>query len=850
MAKQKKKIKKKTVIQQPVKQVDKKDWLELFEQRRFMIGYFVIVFIFLLFFYKPLVFDGLEANGADVVSNIGISHQVKQFMEDGGERALWNPYMFAGMPTYHRHGGITWSVDTFVNVLDSAIDWRIWYFMIGVIGMFFLAKYLGLSAITGIVAGICFILIPHFQSLIVVGHFSKFRALMWLPFLLLSFLSFINRRNLLSMLLFVLVFSLFMRTQHYQIIFYGVLLLFFCGIVPYIKIVLEKHWNEFLKFNGLFVCSLVLVVIIVAQPLFVTGDYTPYSTRGGNAISLEKDVTDQDKKGVGFDYATNWSYSFSEFWNLVIPKFHGGTSQEIYKGSKVPQLRNQVIPSYWGDLPFTQSYEYMGVIIVFLALVGIVFQWRRIEVKSLTILTLFALFLSLGKNFSILYKPLFYYFPYFDKFRVPMMILTLVSFNTIILAAFGLNYLLGKDFEKKENQKKMFRMGGIFVFLLILPLLIGSNLSLSPQQEETKFAAQYGPEQGKQIINLLKEARLDILKTSTIRTIFVMIAGLVCFYLFSRKWLSKHSLAVCLLLIAGLDLGLISKEYLDGKFVDPQRIENQVYRENNIDRLIKSDKSLYRVLPPLQIVGNNSRWSYHHQSIGGYSPAKPQGIQDILTNNLTKGPDPTLPLNLNIVSMLNGKYIVASYKGSHPQLELLGENEAEKLYLFQNKSNLPRSFFVDNIRVITDGEERLNFMNSYEFDPGHIALLEEELVQPVSSPDSSFSRVIHFEPNNMTIEAFTDKNALLVVSEIYYPKGWQAFLDDDEELRIYKTNHLLRSVIVPEGLHTIKFVFKPQVYYSGVYISLVGILVVYLGIFFFSYKEYGHKLKNLFSKSP
>ena len=85
---------------------------------------------------------------------------------------------------------------------------------------------------------------------------------------------------------------------------------------------------------------------MVAQPLFVIRDYTPYSTRGGNSISIDNKQTEKDKKGVGFDYATNWSYSIGEFWNLIIPKFHGGTSQEKYTGDSVPQLKNRTIPAY------------------------------------------------------------------------------------------------------------------------------------------------------------------------------------------------------------------------------------------------------------------------------------------------------------------------------------------------------------------------------------------------------------------------------------------------------------------------------------------------------------------------
>jgi hypothetical protein len=838
MPKPKKKSKKRPSSQKTtLPSTPKTSILEKLEQPRYIVGYFVVLFIFLLFFYKPIVFEGLEGSGGDVTSNIGNSHQLYQFREETGKRPLWNPYMFAGTPIYHRLGGVVWSVDTMISKLDSVIDWRVWYLWLGAVGMFLLAKYLGLSAISGMMAGVCFILIPHFHALNIVGHFSKLRALMWIPFVLLTFLLLLKRRNLLSTLFFTFTFTLLMRTQHYQIIFYAVLLLFVMGIVPYARMALEKRWNHFLRFNGLFIGSVLLVLISVAQPLLVTRDYTPYSTRGGNAVSLQEPVSEKDKKGVGFDYATSWSYSIPEFWNLVVPKFHGGTSQEVYTGNTVPRLRNQVIPAYWGDMPFTQSYEYMGVILLFLALTGVFFRWRRPEVKYLVILTLIALLLSLGKNFSVLYKLFFYYFPYFDKFRAPMMILTLVAFNVSILAAFGLDFILGREFERKEVQKRFYKIAGAFLIILLIPFVLGSSFSLSPAQELQRYTAQYGANQATQIVNMFKEARLDILKSSSLRTLLLFLAGGGLLIAIARQWMTRDVLVLSLGLLAACDLGFVSADYMEGKFIDAKQNEAQTYRENEVDRLIKQDKSLYRVLPPLRAVANDSRWPYRHQSIGGYSPAKLQVIQDIISNNLPQGSG-SLPFNLKVVSMLNGKYLGANETYDDARLEYVGASPQDNLHLFRNKDVLPRAYFVGSVRVIEDGIERLRFMNSPEFEPGTTALLEETFSESIQLPDSSYARVSHFEPDEVLLEAYTDKKSLMVLSEIYYPKGWRAFMENGDELRIYKTNHLLRSVVVPAGEHTITFEFKPNTYYAGIRVSFVGFLIVYGGLLFLLYREF------------
>jgi hypothetical protein len=670
----------------------------------------------------------------------------------------------------------------------------------------------------------------------VVGHFSKLRALMWMPYVLLTFLFFLGRRNIFSVLLFTAAFALQLRTQHYQIIFYTILLLFFVGIAPYIKMILEKKWPDFLKVNGYFILSLALVVLIVAQPLFVTRDYTPYSTRGGDAVSIDEQVSEKDKKGVGFDYATNWSYSAAEFWNLVIPKFHGGTSQERYTGDAAPQLKNRVIPAYWGELPFTQSYEYLSIILAFLALLGIFYQWKNPLVKSLTFLTIMALLLSLGKNFSALYKAFFYYLPYFDKFRVPMMILTLVSFNACVLAAYGLNYLIREGFKNKESQQKFYILGGIFLVLLFIPLIFGSGFSLSQPGEAQRYSAQ--------VMDLLRQARLDILKASTWRTLIFFVSAGILIFLLGRKIADRGLIALGLFFLAALDLGVVSHSYLRDKFVNLDQLEQQTYRETAVDRIIKQDDSLYRVLPPLRNVANSSRWAYHYQSIGGYSAAKLQVIQDIISNNLINASNPRMPINLQVVSMLNGKYIVSNQPYQHPALLYLGEDQSQSLYLFRNQAVLPRAFFVESGRVFEDGAERLQFMNTTEFDPRTVALLEEPLSEEIEAPDSAYARVTHFEPDKLVLDVFTDKQALLVLSEVYYPKGWKAYLEDEKELQIYKTNHILRSMVVPPGNHTITLEFRPATYYSGIRLSWIGWIITYLGLLIFAYREYGGKIRD------
>jgi len=433
-SKKQKRLKRQTVVLD----VQKESFLEKLEHLKFIFVFFVLLYFLLVILYKPMVIQGFEPSGSDIISGIGKTHQLKMWEGKTGHYPLWNPYMFGGMPVYHRIGPRIWSIDTLLNNLDFLGDWRLWYFLAGALGIFLLVKFFGLPSVAGMLAALSFVLMPHFQALIIVGHFAKFRALMWMPYVLLTALLLFRKQNLFSALLFSLALALQFRTQHYQILFYTLLSILFFGVAIFIRMIRCKQWASIGKCVLLSVIATSLAVLVVSQNLLSIKEYTPYSTRGGHAISIKNtSVSEQEKKGVGFDYATNWSYSISEFWNLIIPKFHGGTSNERYTGNAVPEFKNRTLPTYWGDMPFTQSYEYLGILIVFLAIVGVIFNWKRWEVKSLTFLTILALLMALGKNFSTLYKLFFYYVPYFDKFRVPMMILTLVMLTVSLLDFWG-----------------------------------------------------------------------------------------------------------------------------------------------------------------------------------------------------------------------------------------------------------------------------------------------------------------------------------------------------------------------------------------------------------------------------
>ena len=208
----------------------KQSFLEKIPLKNTNLFTFIIILVALLIFYKPYVFDKLEPVGGDRMASIGNSHQIHEYSQESGDRALWNPNIFCGIPIYHNLDNKTFHIDRLISKLNPLLDWRIGWFIVGAIGMFLLIRILGFPWYYSLLGIMVFLFFPHYQALIIVGHNFKIRALCALPFVAYGFIRLIKKGDLLSLSIFAITLSLQIRTKHFQIIFYTLLLLLVIGI--------------------------------------------------------------------------------------------------------------------------------------------------------------------------------------------------------------------------------------------------------------------------------------------------------------------------------------------------------------------------------------------------------------------------------------------------------------------------------------------------------------------------------------------------------------------------------------------------------------------------------------------
>ncbi len=210
----------------------------------------------------------------------------------------------------------------------------------------------------------------------------------------------------------------------------------------------------------------------------------------------------------------------------IIPRFYGGMSSEKYEGDAVPQLRNRQVPGYWGTMPFTQSYEYMGVIALLLAILGIFAFRKKPLIISLLIVTVYYILLSFGQHFQSFYSLFYDYIPYFNKFRAPMMSVTITSFIISIFTGYGLTSLSETDLAKtlKEHRHVLLICAGFLVLGAVI-WIAGQSFSF------IKAGEPYEP----QIQELFKKIRIEFFNDDLLRYFVLLILACIGILLYLTR---------------------------------------------------------------------------------------------------------------------------------------------------------------------------------------------------------------------------------------------------------------------------------------------------------------------------
>jgi len=762
---------------------------KIFEGKYKHVIFIGLLFIILSVFFFKVAYLNYAPPASDSIQWRTSAQCMIEYNENNKDKALWNSNIFSGMPGYLISFGSKYPFfEKIYQHIDKVMNWRISLLFFMALGVYLFMIYLKFDPIIAFISAIAMALSCHFLGLLEIGHNTKFRAVVYIPWIMYAVHYLKQRCSLLALGATAIFLILQLRAAHPQISYYTFLMIGIYWIAHLIWAIKDKEIKSHLIFSALLLLAFIISFIAIAQPYFSIYEYGEYTIRGGSS-------------GLSKSYATSWSFHPLEMLTFINPSFFGGVS-----------------PLYWGWMPFTQTSMYMGIIIFLFALLAVFYNKNRM-VKVLLSVSIFTLFLSFGRHLPFLSNFLLEYLPGFNKFRVPAMILVILQFTTVILAGFGIKTILQKI---KEDDKKFFDLFQkilIIVFILFILFIVFGSSFENLRLQHSGDASKYNPVQIKQI----KTLRLEKLVDDGIVTGLFLLVSMGLILLAGRKKIGKYPFLILITILVITDHLLIDSSILQN--VIPKQNIEKYYSKTDADNFLLQDKENFRIYPLAREFGQN-RWAYFHQTIGGYHGAKLKRYQEIIENCLNAEFLDRIPINWNIVNMLNAKYVIFNQKLPIDNLEYAYYDRKLKQTVYLNKTYLPRAWFVKNTEHIEDNKAIWRELNDPEFSPAETAIVEK-IIPTTYAPIESSVTPAGFDLHDLKFNVVTDTTSFLTVSEIYYPAGWKAFIDG-EETEIFATNYILRGIVVPKGEHIVEMKFESDTYLWSLRLSLVGLILATL----------------------
>ncbi|RXG28963.1 YfhO family protein [Leeuwenhoekiella palythoae] len=788
----------------------------------------VLIFIITALLYFSPVLSGKKMFQSDIQQYRGMAKEQMDFRAATGEEPYWTDAAFGGMPTYQLGAKYPYnwikSLDLSIRFLPRPADYLFLYF----IGFYVLLlvlkldwKYAGLGALA-------FGFSSYLIIILGVGHNAKAHAIAYMPLVLSGILLTFRKKYIWGFILTTVAMALEIVANHVQMTYYLMLLVLVLGVAYLIDAFRKNELPHFFKSVGILVLAVVLAIGTNAASLMATSEYSAFSTRGKSDLTINPDGTPKtDVGGLDKEYINQYSYGISETLDLFIAGLYGGSNSEPYdKDSAFTQfLLQQGVPPpqvesifgqfglyYWGSQPGVSGPAYLGAVVVFLFVLGIFMVKGRLKWWLLGG-TILSLLLSFGSNLSWFTDLWIDYFPLYNKFRAVTSIQVIAEICVPVLAVFGLYKILQKTEAKEDKLKALKWTTGITGGLSLIILLFNGSLFSFAGGNDAYYIQNFGMD----FISAVKEDRKSLLVNDTLKTLILVLiaAGLICFYI--KQKVSEIQVILVMAILIVFDLVQVDRRYVNTENFMAARLVEQPFQASEADKQILQDTSRYRVFE--QRIGlNGARTSYFHNSIGGYHGAKPARLQELAEFYLYQG-------NIQPLNLLNVKYIISQ-----------DEEGAEQVQ--QNPQANGNVWFVQNVKVVPDADAEILALDS--LNTLQTAVIQErfanDLPRNIFPQDSTDNiSLVEHQPNYLKYQSSAQEAKLAVFSEVYYPDGWNVYIDGKPST-YFKADYILRAMMVPEGEHTIEFKFEPQVVKTGSTISLASnillILIIFGGVFF------------------
>jgi hypothetical protein len=705
-----------------------------------------------------------------------------EFFRQYGRIPEWNPYLFGGMPFIGAmHGDIFYPtawlrwflpVDTAMNLGFAA------HFVIAGIALYVFLRALGSSWTAALVGGLAYELTGILASLVKPGHDGKLFVSALAPFLLLGLLHAIRDRKPWGYGVVALVTGLCLISPHYQMTYY--------------LLVAAGFWTLYLVFaapgrpeGGARLAALAASLGAVLLGLAISAiqalpflSYLPYAARGANQ---------------GWEYATAFAMPVEELMTTVLPQFNG------------------VLGQYWGQNFFKLHTEYLGAVVLVLAVLGIgdrtrgSLRWIFLGIAG------FFLLIAFGGH-TPFYRLWYEVMPLMKKVRAPGMAFFLPAMTVAVFAAFGVDRLLRGDLARRALVVPLAVLAGLAVLGAVGGLQAVAEALAKPEQMNA-VVGNAGALQGGAVRLLL----------------MVLVGGAVAWTVWAGK--VKGAGAAALLAFAvTADLWSVDRLFFD--FSPPA---SQVYADDAVIRTLRATKPPFRVfdVPGRGGVYEGS-WLMAHrvQGVLGY-----HGNEVRFYDELWGGKNQWTNLaNPNLWDIFAVRYLLLRdpqpVPGFHPVGDSMTTTAGVPAHLYERDSIPPYARVVAAAAKVPEAQAVPTIIDQRFPVDRVVVFADTASVQPAPLPGGQLpppvavqATVADWEPGRMRIslEGAATAPSYLLVGETWYP-DWHATVDG-KPAAVHRADYAAIGVELPAGAREVALTFASASYARGKLVTLLAVLL-------------------------
>ncbi|MGI8635234.1 MAG: YfhO family protein [Segetibacter sp.] len=808
------------------------------------IGIFLII---ALFYCRPAL-QGKVLQQNDITQWKGMSHDIYQYKEKHGVAPLWTNSMFSGMPGYLIAGRTNNYVPYyFAEALSLFLGKPFQFFFLACVCFYFLSQILRVNTWIGVIGSLAYAYATYNPVIIVAGHDTKMMSIALLPGFIASLILIYEKKYWWGAAFTAFFTGALISQNHYQITYYAVIIAVIMTVGYAIDWIRNREYKHLLIAGAITLFAGVVGALSNAVVLFPNYEYTQETIRGGSELADAKSNIGKD--GLSQEYAFDYSMYKSEPFVMLIPRMFGGSSNNMEMDeakskavealqSMPQQLAQQLqgnLSFYWGGIGGTQGPPYVGAIICFLAILGFVVLDAKHKWWIMATCIL-AIIMSWGGFFPGFNGFLLKHLPMYNKFRAPSMIIVIPTFLLCMIAILSLQKVLFGVEDKAVLQKKIklgfIITGAVFVFLLLiyfnLDYVSQADTRLLQQISSIPDATQKAAieQPVKSFLNGLKDDRQHLFLMDIFRSLFFIAIAGAAIWLYQKKVFKPVVVMAIIGLFSFIDVMAIDTNYLKSDNYQEKEENEAAFNPTPADQFILQDKSWFRVLDLSQgnigaAFNGGALTAYFHKTIGGYHPAKLSVYQDLIEHQLYKYPN-----DQNVLDMLNTKYIIENSNAATVPAR---------------PTNLGPVWLVKGIRFVNNAKEEMAALDNLNTKDSAVANKSfSNVLNSAFTADSTAT--IQLVKNENDVVTYTSKAAseqLAVFSEVYYDKGWNAYIDG-KQTPYAKVNYVLRGMMIPAGEHTIVFKFEPKSHAIGwtvTYISSAIMLLLLAAAIFISVRK-------------